>query len=34
MHVKPGNYIVRVYDVDGQDSAYGITFQIEVVVQG
>ncbi|WP_048812992.1 TQO small subunit DoxA domain-containing protein [Acidilobus saccharovorans] len=34
MHVKPGNYIVRVYDVDGQDSAYGITFQVEVMAQG
>lgn len=31
-HIKPGKYIVRVYDVDGSDSAYGIKFQTVVTV--
>lgn len=34
MHVAPGKYIVKVYDVDGQSSAYGISFQVEVTVEG
>jgi len=32
-HINPGKYIVRVYDVDGSDSAYGIKFQTEVTVK-
>ncbi len=31
-HIKPGKYIVRVYDVDGQYEAYGIKFQAVVQV--
>ncbi|MDG6935694.1 MAG: Aa3-type terminal oxidase [Nitrososphaerota archaeon] len=30
--VKPGNYTVRVYDVDGQYSSNGINFETEVTV--
>lgn len=30
--IKPGTYIVRVWDADGQDAAYGMKFQIEVQV--
>ncbi|ARM77059.1 TQO small subunit DoxA domain-containing protein [Acidianus manzaensis] len=30
--LQPGNYIIRVWDADGQDSAYGMKFQIEVQV--
>ncbi len=30
--ISPGTYIVRVWDADGQDQAYGIKFQIEVQV--
>ncbi|WP_345725246.1 TQO small subunit DoxA domain-containing protein [Saccharolobus caldissimus] len=31
-HLKPGYYIVRVYDVDGSYQAYGVKFQVEVYV--
>ena len=31
-HIPPGTYIVRVYDVDGSYSAYGIKFQTTVSV--
>lgn len=30
--LQAGNYIIRVWDADGQDAAYGIKFQIEVQV--
>ena len=30
--VPPGTYIVRVWDADGQDSAYGMKFEITVEV--
>jgi thiosulfate dehydrogenase [quinone] small subunit len=32
-HVSPGLYVVRVFDVDGQQSAYGRAFQVEVEVR-
>lgn len=31
-NIPSGNYIIRVWDADGQDSAYGMKFQIEVQV--
>ena len=31
-HIKPGYYIVRVYDVDGSYQAYGEKFQVQVYV--
>jgi len=31
-HIKPGTYIVRVYDADGQYEAYGTEFQVTVTV--
>lgn len=30
--VPAGTYIIRVWDADGQDSAYGMKFQIQVQV--
>uniref|UniRef100_A0A0F2LN58 Aa3-type terminal oxidase n=1 Tax=Candidatus Aramenus sulfurataquae TaxID=1326980 RepID=A0A0F2LN58_9CREN len=32
LHIQPGKYIVRVYDVDGEYEAYGIKFQAVVQV--
>lgn len=31
--LKPGTYTLRAYDVDGQDSAYGISFSVTVQAQ-